>query len=80
MSIFEVLNRLGTLALLRFAAAIALFLLLHLLRIPLVLLAKVLKFSLLRIDRYATKQATRPARPINHFYDPTGEEIHGVHA
>ncbi|WAL65601.1 hypothetical protein ORV05_32760 [Amycolatopsis cynarae] len=84
MSIFEVLARYGTLALLRFAAALLLFLALHLIRIPLVLAAAVLAVALGRLDRYATRQAsTSPRRPVNDFYPHTntvGEEAFRVHA
>lgn len=82
MSIFDVLSRHGTAALLRFSAALVLFLTLHLLRIPLVLLARVLEVGLCRIDGYATRQATRPpSAPINHFYAHTTREgASNVHA
>lgn len=71
MSVFEVLQRFGTAALLRFTGAVAVFLLLHLLRIPLVLVARVLEVSMRRIDAYAAKQASQPPRgPINQFFRP----------
>jgi hypothetical protein len=57
-----VLSRYGTPALLRFTAAVAVFLLLHLLRIPFVLAARVLEISLHRIKDYAAQQATQPPR------------------
>ncbi|WP_236789639.1 hypothetical protein [Amycolatopsis sp. GM8] len=79
MSIFDVVNRLGTLALIRFALVIGLFLLLHLVRIPLVLLARVIEVFLRRLDRYATRQASPPASPVNNFYASCGEENHRVH-
>lgn len=69
MSTFDVLERYGTAALLRFAAAVALFLVLHLARIPLVLVARVLEGVMRRVDAYAAAQASRPpTRPINHFF------------
>lgn len=68
MSTFDVLNRHGTAALLRFAAAVALFLVLHLIRIPLVLIARVLEGVMQRVDGYAIRQASRPQKPINHFF------------
>lgn len=72
MSTFDVLQRHGTAALLRFAAAVALFLVLHLIRIPLVLLARVLEIGMRRADGFATRQASRPpSGPINHFFDHT---------
>jgi hypothetical protein len=72
VSTFDVLNRYGTAALLRFAAAVALFLVLHLVRIPLVLLARVLEGVMRRVDGYAIRQATSPTKPINHYF-ATGE-------
>jgi hypothetical protein len=84
MSAFEVLQRFGTAALLKFAGAVAVFLLLHLLRIPLVVTARVLEISMRRIDRFAAKQASKPpTRPINQFFRPTNafrEEPSNVHA
>lgn len=72
MSLFDVLSRFGTAALLRFVGAVLLFLLLHLLRIPLVLAARVLEGVLRRLDHYAARQASRPPRgPVNDFYDHT---------
>lgn len=69
MSSFDVLARYGTAALLRFASAVALFLLLHLVRIPLVLAARVLEVGMRRADGFATRQATTaPDKPINHFF------------
>ncbi|PRX43841.1 hypothetical protein B0I33_1094 [Prauserella shujinwangii] len=70
MSTFDVLARYGTAALLRFAGAVVLFLLLHLARIPLVLAARVLEVAMRRLDGYATRQASQPPRgPINHYFD-----------
>lgn len=85
MSIFDVLRRFGTLALLRFAAALLLFLALHLIRIPLVLAAAVLAVALGRLDRYAARQAsTTSPCPVNDFYrrapNSIGEEAFRVHA
>jgi hypothetical protein len=69
MTTFEVLNRYGTAALLRFVGAVLLFCVLHLVRLPLVLLARVLEVSMRRVDAYATRQAAhRPTRPINHYF------------
>jgi hypothetical protein len=80
MTVFEVLTKYGTAALLRFAAAVALFLLLHLVRIPLVLAARVLEGVMRRVDSYATHQAsTTPTRPINQFFT-TDEEATRVYA
>jgi hypothetical protein len=71
MSLFVVLRRLGTLALLRLLAALLLFMVLHLARIPLVLAARVLETAMRRLDGYAAGQAARmPDRPINHFFTP----------
>ncbi|WP_037360132.1 hypothetical protein [Amycolatopsis orientalis] len=69
MSTFEVLSRFGTLALVRHALTVLLFLVLHLVRIPLVLVARVLEGVMGELDRYATAQASRPPRgPINQFF------------
>ncbi|MBE1502671.1 hypothetical protein H4696_009771 [Amycolatopsis lexingtonensis] len=67
----RLLERNGTWALLRIFAALALFLVLHLIRIPLVLLARILAGVMARLDGYATTHVTRePAGPINHYFDP----------
>ncbi|PXY17886.1 hypothetical protein BAY59_35455 [Prauserella coralliicola] len=69
MSTFDVLRRYGTGALLRFAGAVVLFLLLHLVRIPLVLAARVLEVAMRRLDGFATRQASTPPRkPVNDFF------------
>ncbi|MGW7534720.1 hypothetical protein [Amycolatopsis sp. NPDC054798] len=69
MSTFEVLSRYGTLALIRHALTVVLFLVLHLVRIPLVLVARVLEGVMGELDRYATAQASRPPnRPVNQFF------------
>lgn len=80
MSMFEVLGRFGTAALLRFTAALVVFVLLHLVRIPLVLAARVLEVSLRRVNAYAARQASSPPQgPINHFYSHVpGEEARNV--
>ncbi|HJQ45598.1 MAG TPA: hypothetical protein VJ870_04625 [Amycolatopsis sp.] len=71
MSLFEVLSRFGTAALLRFVSAVVLFLLLHLLRIPLVLIARVLEIAMCRANAYAARQASQaPRGPINQFFHP----------
>jgi hypothetical protein len=71
MTTFDVLHRYGTAALLRVFGAFAVFLLLHLIRIPLVLLAAVLEGVMRRADDYLTRQASAPpARPINQFFVP----------
>lgn len=69
MSAFEVLQRKGTLALLGFLAALLTFVALHLVRIPLVLLAAVLAGVMRRLDTVIVRQATEPARgPVNQFF------------
>lgn len=69
MSTFDVLQRYGTAALVRFAGTVALFLVLHLVRIPFVLAERVLAGVMVRLNTYATAQATRaPARPVNQFF------------
>jgi hypothetical protein len=69
VSTFDVLHAYGTAALLRFAGAVALFLVLHLIRIPLVVLAAVLEGVMRRVDGYATRQASQGSqRPVNQFF------------
>jgi hypothetical protein len=71
MSTFDVLEDRGTAALLKVFGAVALFLTLHLIRIPLVLIAAVLEGIMRRVDGYATRAATTaPVRPINQFFVP----------
>jgi hypothetical protein len=69
MSAFDVLHQFGTAAFLRFVVAAALFLAVHLVRIPVVLLAAVLEGVMHRVDRYAARQAAhRPRKPANHYF------------
>jgi hypothetical protein len=69
MSTFDVLREHGTAALARHAGLVVLFLLLHLIRIPFVLIERVLAGVLVRIDDAATAQASRtPKRAINQFF------------
>ncbi|MGV9362292.1 hypothetical protein [Amycolatopsis sp. NPDC003731] len=79
MNTFEVLQRYGTLALVRFAGTVCLFLVLHLLRIPLVIAEQILAGVLVRLDRAAAAQASKPPqRPVNQFFPadfPTGQEV-----
>jgi hypothetical protein len=75
---FEVLQERGTLALVRFAGTVCLFLVLHLLRIPLVIAERILAGVLVRLDQAATRQASRPPRRVNQFFPagfPTGQEV-----
>lgn len=51
MSAGDVLRQFGTLALLRFVAVLLLFLTLHLTRLPLVLLARILELGMRHVDR-----------------------------
>lgn len=62
-SLFGVLARSGTTALLRFVGALLLFTVLHLVRLPLVLLARVLELSMRRVDAYVTGHATTHTPP-----------------
>ncbi|PXY35182.1 hypothetical protein BAY59_01245 [Prauserella coralliicola] len=79
MSTFEVLRQYGTGALLRFAGAVALFLVLHLVRIPLVLLARVLEVAMRRVDGFAIRQAsTPPSRPVNDFFADSASTREGA--
>ncbi|RSM34657.1 hypothetical protein DMA12_47445 [Amycolatopsis balhimycina DSM 5908] len=79
MNTFEVLQRHGTLALMRFAGTVCLFLVLHLLRIPLVVCERILAGVLVRLDRAAARQASQPPRRrVNQFFPldfPTGQEV-----
>lgn len=50
MSAFEVLQRVGTWVLVRFVLALLVFVVLHLARLPLLLLARVLEVCMRRID------------------------------
>jgi hypothetical protein len=80
MSIFEVLERHGTAALFRFVGAVVLFLTLHAVRLPLVILARILEGVMRRVDTFAVRQATaRPTRPINQFFTPHAQETHGAY-
>jgi hypothetical protein len=68
MSTFEVLDRFGTAALIRFVAAVTLFLALHLLRMPLVQAARALEALMRRVDGYAVRQANEgPEQPCRQF-------------
>lgn len=84
MSMFEVLRRLGTFALLVFTGVVLVFLVLHLIRIPLVLIAKVLEISMRRLDGFVARHASKPpAGPVNQFFHHptvTREEAINVHA
>lgn len=70
MSAFDVLDKFGTAALLKFFAAVAAFVLLHVLRIPIFLLAKLLEIGMVRIDRHLAGSiaAAPPTRPHNDFF------------
>lgn len=69
MSTFDVLARHGTAALAKHVGLLFLFLCLHLIRIPFVLIERVLAGTLVRIDKAATAQARRaPRRPVNQFF------------
>ncbi len=75
------LERNGTWVLCKVFGAFALFLLLHLARIPLVLLARVLAGVIGELDGYTTRQITTPpAGPINHYYDPATTVASWEHA
>ncbi|GAB3580342.1 hypothetical protein GCM10027445_50480 [Amycolatopsis endophytica] len=75
---FEVLRTFGTKALVKFAAAVGLFLVLHLVRIVPVLIATVIEVSMRRLDAFIVDQASRaPSGPVNQFFahpNPTREE------
>lgn len=59
MSGFELVSRLGTLALLRFTAGLLVFVVLHLVRLPLVLAARALEASMRRLDAFVLRGLTR---------------------
>lgn len=83
MTTFEVLDRFGTAALVRFVGALVLFLALHLIRMPLVVLVRVLETCMRRVDQYATRQATptnRPTRPHTQWFPDTAKEDSHVYA
>ncbi|GAA5103962.1 hypothetical protein [Haloechinothrix salitolerans] len=61
MSAFDVLERYGTAALLRFLGAVAMFVALHLLRLPFVLVCRLLEVGMRRVDVYLTTAATTRA-------------------
>lgn len=84
MSTFDVLRRYGTWALLKVTAAVLTFVVLHLIRIPLVIAAAVLEGVMRRVDGYATRQtAAPPTRPLNQFFacpnTADRKEERGVH-
>jgi hypothetical protein len=54
MSAMEVLEKFGTWALLKFVVALLVFVALHLVRLPLVWLARALEFGMSRVDRLVT--------------------------
>lgn len=54
MSTFAVLHTFGMTVLLRFIGALALFVVLHVVRLPLVLVARVLEVAMWRVDAYVT--------------------------
>ncbi|WP_329054066.1 hypothetical protein OG738_13520 [Amycolatopsis sp. NBC_01488] len=69
MSLFDVVRRFGTWRLVLFTGSLLAFLALHLIRIPLVLLALVLETALGLLNDAATRQASAPPRrPVNDFY------------
>lgn len=71
MSLFDVLEERGTARLISFVATLVGFLLLHLIRIPFVVIARALEHGARRLDHHATRQASRPpTRPVNQFYPP----------
>lgn len=61
MSAFEVLHRYGTWALLRFVLALLVFVALHLVRLPLLLAARLLEACMRRVDGFVV--AGLPPRP-----------------
>jgi hypothetical protein len=69
MSTFDVLEQHGTATLLKFLAAVALFVTLHLIRIPLILVARALEVAMRRVDTAIVTSVSTPAtRPHNHHF------------
>ncbi|OZM69905.1 hypothetical protein CFN78_28185 [Amycolatopsis antarctica] len=69
MSAFDVLSKFGTGALLKFAGAVVLFLVLHLLRIPVVVLARSIEVGMRRVDGHlAASVSNRNTKPHNDFF------------
>lgn len=64
MTAFDVLDTYGAATLARFVGAVALFLLLHLIRWPLTVAVRVLTVAMRRVDAYATGQAHPPIVPV----------------
>ena len=60
MSATEVLEQFGTRRLVAFVAALALFLALHLARMPLLLTARLLEACMARVDSWVTASVSRP--------------------
>lgn len=61
MSASDVLARFGTWALVKFTAALCLFVLLHLVRMPVLLLVAVLNAAMSRVDAAVTSAVSRTA-------------------
>lgn len=68
MSATDVLSRYGTAALLRFLGAVAVFVALHLLRLPFLLIARLLEVGMGRVDAYLTG-TTGPVPPPDRARD-----------
>jgi hypothetical protein len=64
MTASDVLTRFGTWALVKFTAALVLFVLLHLVRMPVLLLVAVLNAAMARVDAAVTSAVSRPAGPF----------------
>lgn len=76
--LFTLLERNGTKSLLKVFGGLALFLVLHLARIPLVLVVRVLAGVMERLDTYVTERvAEAPDGPINHYFDPHTHPVPG---
>jgi hypothetical protein len=63
MSAFEVLQRYGTWALVRFVLALLVFVVLHLVRLPLLVAARVLEVCMRRVDGLVVSGL--PPRPVH---------------
>lgn len=61
MSAMEVLARFGTFALLRFVLALLVFVALHLVRLPILMVVRVLEAAMSRVDRAVTAAVSASA-------------------
>ncbi|MCT2587780.1 hypothetical protein [Actinophytocola gossypii] len=75
MSASDVLARYGTWALLRFVLALLVFVALHLVRLPVLLLVTVLNAAMSRVDGAVTSAVSRDPRPFGGSGRVAGEGV-----